>query len=159
MQKIVTHLWFDDQVEEAVELYTSIFKDAKILNRQRMNYPGEGNEGTVLAIDFELAGQVFYAINGGPGISFTPAISMYVNCETQEELDGIWDAFIESGGEPDQCGWLTDKFGVSWQIIPDDLMKLLDDKDPAKRNAVSEAMFKMMKLDQKKLRKAYDNAD
>lgn len=157
MQKIVTHLWFDDQAQEAVDLYVSIFEDAKILSTQHLDAPGEGNEGSVLAIDFQLAGQHFHAINGGPYFQFTPAISLYINCETQEEVDEIWDTLVAEG-EPVECGWLTDKYGISWQVVPTILEQLLADDNLAKRTAVSKAMFKMKKLNIKELQTAYDEA-
>lgn len=157
MQKIVTHLWFDDKAQEAVELYVSIFEDAKILNTQHLDAPGEGNEGSVLAIDFQLAGQRFHAINGGPYFQFTPAISLYINCETQEEVDRIWDKLVAEG-EPVECGWLTDKYGISWQVVPTMLEQLLANDNLAKRTAVSKAMFKMKKLNIKELQAAYDEA-
>lgn len=157
MQKIITHLWFDTEAQEAVDLYTSIFADSKIVATQQLNAPGEGNEGSVLAIDFQLAGQNFIAINGGPYFTFTPAISLYINCETQKEVDAIWDALVLEG-EPLECGWLTDKYGISWQVVPTMLSNLLADEDPVKRDAVSNAMFKMKKLKIKELQEAYDNA-
>ncbi|MEG0443049.1 MAG: VOC family protein [Carnobacterium sp.] len=157
MQKIITHLWFDNEAQEAVDLYTSIFADSKILTTEYLNAPGEGNEGSVMAIEFQLAGQEFIAINGGTYFTFTPAMSLYINCETQLEVDTIWDTLVLEG-EPGECGWLTDKYGISWQVVPTVLRKLLTDADPVKRDAVSTAMFKMKKLEITELQKAYDNA-
>lgn len=155
MQKIAPCLWFDDQAEEAVAFYMSIFKDAEITQVARYVEDSHGVPGEVMAIDFKLAGQDFMAINGGPYFKFTEAISLFVNCETQEEVDMYWEK-LTAGGEESQCGWLKDKYGVSWQIVPSVLGTWVTDPDSAKARRVTEAMLKMSKLDIEKLRKAYE---
>lgn len=155
MQKIAPFLWFDNNAEEAVNFYISIFKNSKILNMSYYGEGGPGKPGSVMAIDFQLEGLNFGAINGGSRFSFTPAISFAVDCKTQEEIDFLWDKLSE-GGNPEQCGWLKDKFGLSWQIVPSDLGKMMSDKDPEKAKRVTLAMLKMTKLDIAKLRKAYE---
>jgi predicted 3-demethylubiquinone-9 3-methyltransferase (glyoxalase superfamily) len=154
MQKITTFLTFNDQAEEAVKLYVSLFKDSKILNTMRI---GEvpGQTGTVISISFQLAGQEFTALNGGPSFQFAEGISLFVNCETQEEIDRLYDTLSE-GGEKQPCGWLKDKFGVSWQIVPPSLGEMLGDKDPGKANRVMQAMLKMHKIDIAALERAYN---
>lgn len=156
MQKITPFLWFDTQAEEAMNFYTSLFKDSKILSISRYGDTGPGPKGKVMSVTFELNGQTFYALNGGPHFSFTPAISFFVSCETQEEIDHYWNGLLEGGGKPNQCGWLTDKFGVTWQIVPTILSALLNDPDPAKANRTMKAMMKMIKLDIASLQKAHD---
>jgi predicted 3-demethylubiquinone-9 3-methyltransferase (glyoxalase superfamily) len=138
MQKITTFLWFDNQAEEAIRHYSSIFKNAKVVNESR---PG----GKMLTATFELEGQRFMALNGGPHFKFTEAISLFVSCETQEEVDYYWNRLVEGGSES-QCGWLKDKFGLSWQIIPTALMQYLSDPDPKKAKAAMDAMLKMKKI-------------
>jgi predicted 3-demethylubiquinone-9 3-methyltransferase (glyoxalase superfamily) len=155
MQKITTFLWFDGQAEEAINFYTSVFKDSKILNVSRYGEAGPGPKGTVMSATFQLEGQQFMALNGGPHFKFTPAISLFVNCETQGEVDELWKK-LSAGGSEERCGWLKDKFGLSWQIIPTTLGKLLGDKDPEKAKRVMMAMLKMNKIDSKKLQEAYD---
>jgi predicted 3-demethylubiquinone-9 3-methyltransferase (glyoxalase superfamily) len=155
MQKITTFLWFDGQAEEAINFYTSVFKDSKILNVSRYGEAGPGPKGTVMSATFQLQGQQFMALNGGPLFKFTPAISLFVNCETQGEVDELWKK-LSAGGSEERCGWLKDKFGLSWQIIPTTLGKLLGDKDPEKAKRVMMAMLKMNKIDSKKLQEAYD---
>lgn len=155
MQKIVPCLWFDDQAEEAVNFYLSIFKDARVLGLSRYGDEGHGVEGSVMTIQFELEGQEFMALNGGPVFHFTPAISMFVNCETQEEVDHLWDS-LSDGGEIQQCGWLQDKYGISWQIVPTVLGELMQGKDPAKVKNVTKAMLQMIKLDSEALKQAYE---
>jgi predicted 3-demethylubiquinone-9 3-methyltransferase (glyoxalase superfamily) len=155
MQKIVPFLWFDTQAEEAVSFYTSVFKNAKAGQVTRCGEAGPGPKGSVMTATFELFGQEFVALNGGPVFKFTPAISFVVNCETQEEVDDYWTK-LSAGGQTQQCGWLTDKFGVSWQIVPTILTKLMQDKDPVKAQRVMEAMLKMTKLDIKGLQQAYE---
>lgn len=158
MRKITPFLWFDSQAEEAVNFYTSIFKNSKIVHVAR--YEGEGAkisgrpEGTVMTVAFELDGQPFMALNGGPVFKFTEAISFVVNCETQEEVDELWEKLSE-GGKKGQCGWLKDKYGVSWQIVPTVLGELLRDKDAAKSKRVMKEMLQMDKIDIKRLKKAY----
>ena len=148
MQKITTFLWFDNQAEEAANLYVSIFKNSRILGVHRV-------DGKVLTVTFELEGQKFMGLNGGPLYKFTEAISLFVDCDGQQEVDELW-AKLSAGGEPGRCGWLKDKFGVSWQVIPKTLMKLMGDPDPAKSQAVMQAMLKMNKIVVEDLQKAYD---
>src|SRR6267143_4940286 len=145
MQKIVPFLWFDGKAEEAAKFYVSIFKNSKVLS------------ATPMSVTFQLEGQQFYALNGGPQYKFTPAISLFVNCETQQEVDELWKQ-LSPGGREDQCGWLQDKYGLSWQIIPSALGKMLGDKDPKKANSVMQAMLQMDKIDIGKLKQAYDKA-
>ena len=151
MQKIVPFLWFDGQAEEAMKFYVSIFKNSKIVRLM------PGPNGTVMGGTFQLEGQEFYALNGGPQYKFTPAISLFVNCETQQEVDDLWGKLSASKAD-EQCGWLKDKYGVSWQIIPTVLGKLMGDKNPKKANAAVQAMLKMKKIDIKGLQQAYDRA-
>jgi predicted 3-demethylubiquinone-9 3-methyltransferase (glyoxalase superfamily) len=158
MQKIVTFLWFDNQAEEAVNLYTSIFKNSKITGVARTGEAGPGEKGSVMTMNFQLEGQDFIALNGGPMFKFTEAISLFVNCETQEEVDTLWNKLTE-GGQESQCGWLKDKYGLSWQIIPTTLMKLMSDPDPKKAGRVMQAMLQMKKIDIAKLKQAYEQTD
>jgi predicted 3-demethylubiquinone-9 3-methyltransferase (glyoxalase superfamily) len=161
MSQITPCLRFDSNAEEAAKFYTSIFKNSKIGNVSR--YGEEGSEvhgkpaGTVLTIEFELNGQAYIALNGGPIFQFTEAVSFMVNCETQEELDYYWDN-LSAGGDPkaQQCGWLKDKYGLSWQIVPASLSKWMQDKDPARTGRVMKALMQMTKLDINKLQQAYD---
>jgi len=146
MQKITPFLWYDTQAEEAANFYVSIFKNSKILSLMRCGDAGPGPKGSVLTAEFELEGQKFVALNGGPHFKFTEAVSFQVNCETQEEVDYFWEKLLE-GGKESQCGWLKDKYGLSWQVTPTILPKLLQDKDPAKANRVMLAMMKMIKID------------
>jgi len=155
MQKITTFLWFDGQAEEAMNFYISIFKNSKVVNVSRYGEGGPGPKGTVMSTIFQLEGQTFMALNGGPVFTFTPAISLFVNCESQEEVDALWKK-LSTGGSEERCGWLKDKYGLSWQIIPTTLGKLLGDKDPEKAKRVMMAMLKMNKIDVKKLQQAYD---
>ena len=155
MQKIVTFLWFDNNAEEAVNFYVSLFKSSRIVNLSRYGDAGPGPKGSVMSATFELEGQQFIALNGGPHFKFTPAISLFVNCETQQEVDELWEK-LSSGGRKDRCGWLTDKFGLSWQIIPTALGKMLQDKDRAKSQRVMQAMLKMDKIDIQRLQQAYN---
>jgi predicted 3-demethylubiquinone-9 3-methyltransferase (glyoxalase superfamily) len=154
MQKITPFLWFDDKAEEAANFYISIFKNSKILNIARYGEAGPGPKGTVMLVAFELEGQPFMALNGGPVYTFSPAISLFVDCETQAEVDELWDK-LSAGGSEVQCGWLKDKFGLSWQIIPKTLMELMQDKDPVKSQRVFKAMLQMSKIDVEGLRRAY----
>ena len=154
MQKITPFLWFNGQAEEAANYYVSTFKNSKILNVARFGEAGPGPKGAVMLVTFELEGQQFMALNGGPQYTITPAISLFVNCETQAEVDELW-AKLTAGGKEVQCGWLTDKFGVSWQIIPREFMELMQDKDPVKSQRVFQAMMKMVKLDLDVLKRAY----
>lgn len=157
MQKISPFLWFNDNAEEAMNFYVSIFKNSKILGVARYGDAGPGPKGTLMAGTFQLEGQEFQALNGGPQYAFTPAISLFVNCETQQEVDELWQKLVE-GGKESQCGWLTDRFGLSWQIIPSVLRRLLSDKDPRKSQSVMRAMLQMVKIDIKGLQQAYDEA-
>ncbi len=156
MPKITPFLWFNDNAEEAVNFYTAIFKNSKILSMNRLPEGTPGPAGKVMTATFQLEGQEFMALNGGPEFKFTEAISLYVNCETQKEVDELWDKLIAGGGEPSQCGWLKDKFGLSWQIIPSALGQMLGDKDPRKSQNVMQAMLKMSKIDIATLRRAYE---
>jgi predicted 3-demethylubiquinone-9 3-methyltransferase (glyoxalase superfamily) len=154
MQKITPFLWFDNQAEEAAKFYTSIFPNSKLGKMTRYGEAGPGPAGTVLTASFEIEGTEFTALNGGPTYKFTPAISFVVNCENQGEVDHCWEKLTADGGKEVQCGWLTDKFGVSWQIVPTVLPRLLNDPDPAKANRVMQAMLQMVKIDIAKLEEA-----
>jgi predicted 3-demethylubiquinone-9 3-methyltransferase (glyoxalase superfamily) len=153
-QKITTFLWFDGNAEAAANHYTSIFKNSKILNVARYGDAGPGPKGSVMTVTFRLEGQEFIALNGGPQFKFTEAISLLVSCETQKEVDELWKK-LSAGGEESQCGWLKDKFGLSWQIIPTVLFKLMQDRDPEKSKRVVEAMLQMKKIDIARLEAAY----
>ncbi len=153
-QKITTFLWFDSQAEEAARHYTSIFKNSKILNVARYGEAGPGPKGSVMTVSFQLEGQEFIALNGGPQFKFTEAISLVVNCETQKEVDEYWSKLTAGGGES-QCGWLKDKYGLSWQIVPTALTRMLQDKDPEKSKRVMQAMLQMKKIDIARLEQAY----
>lgn len=158
MQKITTFLTFNDQAEQAVNLYTSIFPNSKIVNVTRYGASGPGPKGSVMSITFQLAGQDFFALNGGPSFKFAQGISLFVNCGSQTEIDDLWDRLTRGGGEPGPCGWLTDRFGVSWQIVPSVLGKYLSDKDAGKSGRVMQAMLQMTKMDIRKLKRAYAHA-
>jgi predicted 3-demethylubiquinone-9 3-methyltransferase (glyoxalase superfamily) len=151
--KITPFLWFDNQAEEAANLYVSIFKNSKIGAVSRYGDAGPGPKGSVMVVSFELDGQGFTALNGGPRFKFSPAISFVVNCETQAEIDEFWDKLSE-GGRKDQCGWLQDKYGLSWQIVPTALSRLMSGGDPEKSNRVMKALLQMTKLDIKGLEQA-----
>jgi predicted 3-demethylubiquinone-9 3-methyltransferase (glyoxalase superfamily) len=159
MQKITPFLWFDDQAEEAVKFYTSIFKNSKVgrvLRYDEQAAKAAGRPvGSVLTIEFEIEGQKFVALNGGSQFKFNESVSFVVNCETQEEVDYYWGKLTADGGQESACGWLKDKFGVSWQITPTALIDMLHDKDPEKAERVMKAMLQMQKIDIKKLKKAY----
>ena len=155
MQKITPFLWFDDQAEAAMQHYVSVFRDSKVLGVTRYGDAGLGPKGSVMIAAFELEGQRFTALNGGPHFKFTEAVSFVVNCETQEEVDHFWDKLGE-GGQIQQCGWLKDKFGLSWQIVPSVLIELINDPDPEKARRVTETMLQMTKIDIAKLRQAYE---
>jgi len=156
MQKITPFLWFDNNAEEAVNFYCSIFSDSKITSLTRYGDSGPGLKGQVMTISFELNGQQFSAINGGPHFKFTEAISFVVWCETQEEIDDKWKKLAE-GGKEVQCGWLKDKYGLAWQIVPPVLIEMIKDKNPEKAKRVNQAMLKMIKLDIKALKEAYNS--
>src|SRR5580693_3611469 len=158
MQKITPFLWFDGNAEEAMNCYTSIFKNSKIGRVGRYGDAGPGPKGSVMTGTFQIEGQEFMVLNGGPMFKFTPAISFLVNCETQEEVDELWEK-LSAGGELMQCGWLKDKFGVSWQIIPKALGELLGDSDPQKSQRVLKAMMKMVKIDVEGLKRAYEGKE
>lgn len=153
MPKITPFLWYDTQAEEAMNLYTSIFKNSKAGRITRSPAAPPGSNG-VMSVAFEIAGQHFIALNGGPAHKFTPAISLFVDCETQEEVDDLWAKLCE-GGKPGPCGWLTDKFGLSWQIIPKGLGEMLSDPDPIRSHRVLKAMLQMSKIDLGGLKRAY----
>ncbi len=155
MQKITPFLWFDNQAEEAANFYTAIFKDSKIGAVARYGDEGPGEKGTVMTVTFQLQGQEFMALNGGPEFAFSPAISFFVNCETQEEVDELWEKLSE-GGEKQPCGWLRDQFGVTWQIVPTALGEMMSDPDAEKVRRVVKAMLQMSKLDIAALRRAYE---
>ena len=155
MQKITPFLWFDGNAEEAMNLYVSVFKNSKVVSVTRYGEAGPGPKGTVMAATFQLEGQQFYALNGGPQYKFTPAISLFVSCETQQEVDELWNK-LSAGGHKDKCGWLQDKYGLSWQIIPTVLGKMLQDKNPRKSQSVMKAMLQMDKIDIAKLKQAYE---
>ena len=157
MQKITPFLWFDNQAEEAANFYTSIFKNSRIGAVTRYGPEGPGPEGSVMTISFQLDGQEFTALNGGPEFNFTEAISFFVNCEDQAEVDKLWDR-LSAVPEAEMCGWLKDKYGVSWQIVPTILIELLNDPDPARARRVTQAMFQMKKIDIQKLKQAYEQA-
>jgi predicted 3-demethylubiquinone-9 3-methyltransferase (glyoxalase superfamily) len=155
MQKITPFLWFDGKAEEAVNFYTSVFKNAKKGKIARYGEGGPGPNGSVMTVEFELEGQEFVALNGGPEFTFSPAISFWVRCDTQKEIDEMWEA-LSRDGKKEQCGWLKDKYGVSWQIVPTLLGEMLQDKDPTKARRVMEAMMQMTKIDIEALKRAYD---
>jgi len=155
MQKIAPFLWFDGNAEEAMNFYVSLFKNSKVGKVTRYGEAGPGPKGSVMSATFQLEGQDFYALNGGPQVKFTPTISFFVNCEAQEEVDALWEK-LSAGGRKDRCGWLQDRFGVSWQIIPSVLGKLLGDPDPEKSKRVMMAMLQMDKIDIKRLQDAYE---
>jgi len=155
MQKITPFLWFDNNAEEAVKFYTSVFKNSKILKVARYGDAGPGPKGSVMTVSFQIEGQQFIALNGGPQFKFTEAVSFVVNCETQKEVDEFWEK-LSAGGEKGPCGWLKDKFGLSWQVVPTILDKLIADPDPVKSQRVMKAMLQMKKLDIAALQRASD---
>jgi predicted 3-demethylubiquinone-9 3-methyltransferase (glyoxalase superfamily) len=156
MQKITPFLWFNGQAEEAMNFYTSIFKNSKIGSVSRYGEAGTGPRGQVMTGSFQLDGQEFIALNGGPQFKFTEAISFLINCETQEEVDYYWEKLLAGGGEESQCGWLKDRFGLSWQVVPVTLSKFLADKDPVKAQRVMHAMLQMKKIIIADLKKAHE---
>jgi predicted 3-demethylubiquinone-9 3-methyltransferase (glyoxalase superfamily) len=155
MQKITPFLWFDNQAEEAMNFYMSIFKNSKVGRVSRCGDAGPGPKGSVMVANFELDGQAFMALNGGPHFKFSEAISLLVNCATQEEVDTLWEK-LSAGGAPGQCGWLKDKYGLSWQIVPTALGELMSGPDPVKSGRVMQAMMQMTKIDIKALQQAYN---
>ncbi len=154
MQKITPFLWFDGQAEDAVKFYLSVFKDAKILSTSRYPEDGPGEGGSVMTIAFELKGERFVALNGGPGFPFTNAVSLVVNCESQEEIDEYWEKLAADGGEHLECGWLKDKFGFPWQIVPAQIWDWLQDTDPARVKRVTSKVWQMGKLELAELERA-----
>ncbi len=154
MPRITPFLWFDDKAEEAANFYVSVFKNSKIGSIARYSDAGPGPKGSVMTVSFELEGQPFIALNGGPLYTFSPAISFFVDCKTQQEIDELWDKLTAGGGEV-ECGWLRDKYGLSWQIIPTALLELMQDKDPVKSQRVFKAMLQMTKIDIEGLQRAY----
>jgi predicted 3-demethylubiquinone-9 3-methyltransferase (glyoxalase superfamily) len=154
VQKITPFLWFDGKAEEAMNFYISVFKNSKVGRVSRYGEAGPGPKGTVMSATFQLDGQDFFALNGGPQFVFTPAISFFVNCETQQEVDELWDKLSE-GGKKERCGWLKDRYGLSWQIIPSLLGKLLQDPDAEKAKRVMQAMLQMDKIDIERLKQAH----
>jgi len=158
MQKITPFLWFNDRAEEAMNFYVSIFKNSKTVSVSRYGDAGPGPKGSVMVAKFQLDGQDFMALNGGPTFTFSPAVSFVVNCKTQEEVDEYWEK-LSAGGATNQCGWLTDKFGLAWQVVPTALGEMLADKDRERSNRVMKAMLQMTKIDIAALRHAYDHED
>jgi predicted 3-demethylubiquinone-9 3-methyltransferase (glyoxalase superfamily) len=155
MHKITPFLWFDGKAEEAAKFYVSIFKNSRIMDITRYGEAGPGPKGSAMTVRFELDGQEFIGLNGGPQYKFTEAVSFSVDCKTQEEVDDFWEKLSE-GGEQGQCGWLKDKYGLSWQVNPTVLSQMLSDPDPEKSKRVVEAMLRMKKIDIKRLRQAYE---
>jgi len=155
MQKITPFLWFDGKAEEAMKFYVSIFKNSKIVNVSRYGEAGPGPKGTVMSGTFQLDGQQFFALNGGPQFKFTEAVSFFVDCQTQPEIDELWEK-LSAGGKKQPCGWLKDKYGLSWQIVPAVLGQMLSDPDRKKSKRVMEAMLQMKKIDIAGLQKAYE---
>jgi predicted 3-demethylubiquinone-9 3-methyltransferase (glyoxalase superfamily) len=157
MPKITPFLWFDNQAEEAMNFYVSIFKNSKVLSVNRYGDAGPGPKGRVMTASFELDGQLFTALNGGPIYQFSPATSFVVHCETQAEVDHYWEKLSE-GGKTNQCAWLDDQFGVTWQIVPNVLLELISDPDPVKAGRVMQAMMQMTKIDIDTLKRAYEQS-
>jgi predicted 3-demethylubiquinone-9 3-methyltransferase (glyoxalase superfamily) len=154
-QKITPYLWFNGNAEEAVEFYTSVFPDARVTKVARWGEGGPGVEGTVMSIAFELAGQQFFALNGGPQFTFTPAVSLFVSCGSQAEVDDLWEKLLAGGGKPTSCGWLEDRYGLSWQIIPAALVDLMSGPDPKASGRVAQALMRMQKIDIGALERAH----
>jgi predicted 3-demethylubiquinone-9 3-methyltransferase (glyoxalase superfamily) len=154
-QKITTYLWFNGNAEEAVDFYISVFADSRVTNVARWGEGGPAPQGDVMNIAFELAGQPFIALNGGPQFTFTPAISLFVSCESQAEVDELWTKLLAGGGRPNGCGWLDDRFGVSWQVVPSALIELMSDPDPTASGRVAQALMRMQKIDIATLRRAH----
>ncbi len=155
MQKITPFLWFDNQAEEAANSYVSIFKNSKVVSVTRYGEAGPGPKGTVMVVEFQIDGQKFVALNGGPLFKFTEAISFVVNCETQEEVDYFWEKLTADGGAESMCGWLKDKYGLSWQVVPTIAIEMMQDKDPEKSQRVMKAIMQMKKIDIPTLKQAY----
>jgi predicted 3-demethylubiquinone-9 3-methyltransferase (glyoxalase superfamily) len=157
MPKITPFLWFNDNAEEAMNFYVSVFRNSKVVSVTRYGDAGPGPKGSVMTASFQLDGQPFTALNGGPQFTFTEAVSFVVHCESQEDVDYFWDA-LSAGGRTSQCGWLKDKYGLSWQIVPDAMMALLQQKDPKKAQRVMQALMQMTKIDLARLRQAAEQA-
>lgn len=157
-QKITPFLWFNQEAEEAANFYVSLFKDSKILTVSRYGDTGPGPKGSVMVVEFQLAGQRFQALNGGPHFKFTEAISLMVDCDSQEEVDTLWSKLTANGGQESQCGWLKDRFGLSWQIVPSRFSEMMRDKDPKRTQRVMQAMMSMKKFDIARLEEAYAQA-
>ena len=155
MQKITPFLWFDNNAEEAANFYVSIFKNSKVLSVSRYGDAGPGTKGTVMVAEFQIDGQEFVALNGGPRFKFTEAISFVINCETQQEVEYFWER-LSDGGEKSRCGWVKDKFGLWWQVVPTVLGKLMSDSDPEKVKRVTEAMLQMERIDIEPLQRAFE---
>jgi predicted 3-demethylubiquinone-9 3-methyltransferase (glyoxalase superfamily) len=155
IQKITPFLWFNQEAEEAANLYVSLFQDSKVLGVTRYGDAGPGPKGSAMTVEFQLAGQKFTALNGGPVFKFTEAISLFVTCDSQEEVDSLWSRLTANGGQESQCGWLKDRYGLSWQIVPSRFMELMRDSDPKKTQRVMQAMLKMKKFDVARLEEAY----
>ncbi len=153
-----TCLWFDGQAEEAAHYYTSVFKDGRIGRIARHTEAGPGPAGTVLTVEFEINGQRFVGVNGGPQFTFDEAVSFQIHCADQDEVDHYWNTFVEDGGEGGHCGWITDKYGLSWQVVPDGLVEMITDPDPEKARRASEAVYSMSKLDIAAIREAHARA-
>ncbi len=158
MQKITPFLWFDDKAEEAMNFYVSVFRNSKILRVLRYGEAGPGTKGTVMTAEFLIGGMEFVALNGGPQFTFSPAISFVINCRTQKEIDEYWEK-LSDGGEKQPCGWLKDKFGVSWQVVPVVLADMLNDADPVRAQRVMKAMLQMGKIDIQQLKRAYTSKE
>ena len=157
MKKITPFLWFNGNAEEAMNFYVSVFKNSKILGVTRYGDAGPGPKGTIMTANFELNGQEFVALNGGPQYTFSPAVSFVAHCESQQEVDELWGRLSE-GGREDMCGWVTDKYGLTWQVVPTALIQMLNDKDARKSKSVMQAMLQMKKIDVPTLKRAYDAA-
>ncbi len=157
MQKITPFLWFESKAEEAANFYVSLFKNSKIISITRYGDAGPGQKGSVMLVSFQLEGQDFIALNGGPTYKFSPAISLFVDCQSQQEVDNLWEKLSE-GGKKNRCGWLDDKYGLTWQIVPAVLRELMQDKNPEKSKRVMQAMLQMDKIDIEKLKQAYHQA-
>jgi predicted 3-demethylubiquinone-9 3-methyltransferase (glyoxalase superfamily) len=156
MQKVTPFLWFNDKAEEAMNFYVSIFKNSKVVGVSRYGDAGPGPKGAAMVATFEIEGQQFHALNGGPQFTFSPAISFLISCKTQQEVDEFWEKLSE-GGKKNRCGWLRDKYGLSWQVVPKILGELMQDKDPEKSKRVMQAMLQMDKIDIEGLERAYEN--
>jgi predicted 3-demethylubiquinone-9 3-methyltransferase (glyoxalase superfamily) len=157
MKKITPFLWFNGNAEEAMNFYVSVFKNSKVLGVTRYGDAGPGPKGTVMTANFELNGQEFVALNGGPQFTFSPAVSFVAHCESQQEVDELWGK-LSAGGREDMCGWVTDKYGLTWQVVPTALIQMLNDKDARKSKSVMQAMLQMKKIDIPTLKRAYDAA-